>query len=183
MPAIAKTTHEEVVSVTRNLVKRHGADSVSMLSVAEAIGVSGPSLYKRFTDRAGLLAAVERQVLDDLARAMIRASRTAEDKLNAMAHAYRRFAHAHPRLYALLYSGATVGDEEGTAARVKAIQPLMKEFEVRVGAERALVHARVFTAFLHGFVSMENAHEFRMGPGVDEAFTLGLQAVIPPVAK
>jgi AcrR family transcriptional regulator len=181
VPAIAKTTDEEVVAVTRRLIKRHGADAVSMLSVAQAIGVRAPSLYKRFADRQGLLSAVEQQVLTELGKKMLTASRapTPTEQLNAMALAYRRFARAHPRLYALLYSGATLGDAAGTTARAQAIKPMLDAFEALVGAERALPSARVFTAFLHGFVSMENAHEFRMGPGVDDAFNLGLQAVIP----
>jgi len=179
-PAIAKTTDEEVVAVARDLVERSGAEALSMQSVAEAIGVRAPSLYKRFPDRAGLLAAVERQALEELARTLNRAARASSPtaKLRAMAHAYRRFARAHPRLYALLYSGATVGDAEGTAARRRAAEPALNAFGVLVGPERALPAARVLTAFLHGFVSMENAGEFRLGPGIDEAFRLGLESVI-----
>jgi AcrR family transcriptional regulator len=80
--------------------------------LAKAIGVRAASLYKRFPDRAGLLVAVERQALEALADTLSRAMRavTPAGKLQAMAHAYRRFGRAHPRPYALLYSGATVVD-------------------------------------------------------------------------
>ena len=47
-----------------------------------------------------------------------------------------------------------------------------------VGIERALEAARLLTAFVHGFVSMEIAGAFRLGGDVDRAFRYSLDAII-----
>lgn len=180
-PAIAKTTDDDVMAAARRLIEEAGAEAVSMQAVADAIGVRAPSLYKRFTDRAGLLARVERQVLAELTMLLERAARRSSspvDRLAAMARAYRRFARANPRLYAMLFSGTLPHDDEGTAARQKAAQPVIEAFAALAGKDDALARARAATAFLHGFVSMEIAGEFRLGPGVNEAFELGLSLVL-----
>jgi AcrR family transcriptional regulator len=179
-PAIAKTTDEDVIVAARKAIEQSGADALSMQAVANVIGVSAPSLYKRFPDRAGLLARVERQVLAELATLLERAARRPSpiEQLEAMARTYRRFARANPRLYAMLYSGALPQDDEGTAARRKAAQPALAAFAAIAGEDQALPRARALTAFLHGFVSMEIAGEFRLGPGVDDAFELGLSLVL-----
>lgn len=179
-PAIAKTSDAEVVAAARAIVERDGMAALSMQSVAEAIGVRPPSLYKRFTDRAELLLAVEAQALEQLGAALERSSSKLPfaRRPKAMALAYRRFARRHPRLYALLFSGATVGDRGATEARRRAVAPLLEVLSALLGPDRALPAARVLTAFLHGFVTMENVGEFRLGPGVDEAFNLGLTTLL-----
>jgi len=179
-PAVAKTSDEEVVAAASKLVERVGAPALSMQAVAEQIGVRAPSLYKRFPDRAALLVAVERRALVDLARALTRASRStsAAANLASMGRAYRRFGRSRPHLYALLYSGATRGDPAATQARRETAAPALRAFAALVGEDSALSATRVFTAFLHGFISMEIAGEFRLGPGIDEAFERGLRTLI-----
>ena len=46
----------------------------------------------------------------------------------------------------------------------------------------ALSAARLFTAFLHGFATMENGGEFKMGGSVDAAFGFGLEAILGGLA-
>ncbi len=173
MPAPAKTSDEKIVTAARELVARLGAEALSMQAVADRVGLRAPSLYKRFPDRAALLEAVERRVLADLERTIRRAARPG--KIAPVARAYRQFAKRHRRLYELLFSGATRDSPDAVAARGRAAQPAVDLMAQLVGESRALAATRVLTAFLHGFVSMENAGEFRLGPGVDQSFSLGLR--------
>ena len=176
MPAPAKTSDEQVVTVARALVARSGAGALSMQAVAAALGLRAPSLYKRFPDRAALLSAVEERVLGELEQTVRRA---APDGVRALAHAYRNFGKRHRHLYELLFSGATRDDPAALAARLRAVQPALDLMTSLVGKKRALAATRVLTACVHGFVSMESAGEFRLGPGVEQAFELGLRMLTP----
>jgi len=162
------------------LVERSGAESLSMQAVAEEVGVRAPSLYKRFSDRAELLAAVELDVLASLRRALERAAKTSKPAadLDEMGRAYRRFAKSHPRLYEMLFSRSAPRGADADRARAEAAKPMIDRVAQLVGEKRALASARVVTAFVHGFVSMENAGAFRLGEGVDEAYELGLSMLL-----
>jgi len=180
VPAVAKTSDAEIVDAARVLIERDGADSLSMQAVADAVGIRAPSLYKRFEDRAALLAAVELEAFTSLTETLERAAKTGNPTrdLTEMSRAYRRFAKLHPRLYEMLFSrpGARGGDAE--RARQDAARPVLERMAMLVGDKRALASSRVLTAFVHGFVSLENADAFRLGDGVDDAYALGVATLL-----
>jgi len=176
MPAIAKTSDEEILQAARALIEREGVANLSMQAVAEAVGIRAPSLYKRFADRATLLSAVERESFVTIRRVLERASAsgTPRQALDEMARAYRRFAKGHPRLYEMLFSRSAPGGTDADRARAEASEPVLARMTELVGEDKALASTRVMNAFVHGFVSMENAGAFKLGPGVDDAFALGI---------
>jgi AcrR family transcriptional regulator len=180
MPAPAKVSDDEVVAAARRLIEREGPAALSMNAVAEEVGVRAPSLYKRFADRAALLAAVQRQVFAELGhRLEVAAARPGpQQALAAMATAYRAFARAKPHLYTLMFAPDVAHDAAGDDARRLAAQPIVSRLGDWVGRERALPTARVLTAFVHGFVSMELQGAFRLGGDVDDAFALGLDLLL-----
>jgi AcrR family transcriptional regulator len=186
MPAPAKVTDDEVVAAARRLIERHGVGALSMQAVADEVGVRAPSLYKRFADRGALLAAVQRGVFTDVERRLEGAAAlhtSAKLALGSMATSYRAFARAHPHLYELMFSRDVPHDAAGDEARRIAARPIVARLTDWVGAERALPAARVVTAFVHGFVSMELQGAFRLGGNVDEAFRLGLELLVPPLGR
>jgi AcrR family transcriptional regulator len=180
MPAPAKVTDAEVVAAARRLVERDGPAALSMQAVADEVGVRAPSLYKRFADRAALLSAVQQEVFAELGHKLeVTAARPGpQQALAAIAAAYRAFARARPHLYTLMFSPEVGHDAAGDAARRQAAQPVISRLTDLVGRERALPTARVLTAFVHGFVSMELQGAFRLGGDVDDAFDLGLRLLL-----
>ena len=87
-----------------------------MRRVAEAVGVRGPSLYKRVPDRAALLRAIADAVVADLADDVVRRSTSSEDPgadLAPRRTAYRAFVRANPNGYRLLFSALPAGGEPG----------------------------------------------------------------------
>ena len=151
-PAAARTSIPEILAAARALVESGGVEAVTMAAVAERVGVKAPSLYKRFADRNGLIAAVATDVATDLARAM-RAAATDTDpaaRLEALAVAYRSFALAAPRSTALIFSGVVPGAEPSPESQAEAARPVLEAAEAIVGPARALAAARVLTAFAHG---------------------------------
>lgn len=185
MASPAKTTDAAIVAAARKLVEKHGRRGFSMKDVARLVGVRAPSLYGRFKHRSELIGAVELQVWDELARALAGARRSPNPvvMLARQAAAYRRFAKENPLGYTLIYDFEAERTEAGRAARAAAVAVCMPAFAALVGRDRAFAAARVLTPFLHGFVSMELAGAFRLGPDLDQAFTDGVQTILAGLAS
>lgn len=77
-------------------------ESLSMRAVADAVGVTAPSIYRHFADKDELISAVVVEVFEELDHAMLAAGEGVVDplqRLHAYGLAYLRFALAHPEHY------------------------------------------------------------------------------------
>ena len=96
---------KEIVTAARELLASSAdADAVSIRQVADAVGVTSPSIYLHFADKDELLSAVVVDVFADLDAAMIAAGDGIDnpvDRLCAYGLAYVRFAVEHPEQYRL----------------------------------------------------------------------------------
>jgi AcrR family transcriptional regulator len=182
-PAPSRTSTDAIVGAARRILESGGVDAVTMRSVAEVVGVKGPSLYKRLPDRAALLRAVADSVVEDLARTMSRAVETADPRadLRASAVAYRAFVHDNPNGYRLLFTDlADANPEASSLAALGA--PVVDAMTRLIGPTDALEGARTFVAWAHGFVSMELAGAFRLGGDLDAAYAFGIDAILAGVS-
>jgi AcrR family transcriptional regulator len=184
VPSPPKTSAAEIITAARKLVERDGKDALSMANVAAAVGVRAPSLYGHFADRAALLAAVEIDLFADMrdALAKTKPSRRPVVALTRHAHAFRAFAKAHPRGFALMFDADADRSDAGQRARVAALAPAMEQLAALVGGRDVLRAARVLSPFLIGFVAMELAGAFRLGPGIDAAFDYGVATILSGLA-
>jgi AcrR family transcriptional regulator len=182
-PAPARTSADAIVAAARDLLAREGPAGVTMQSVGAAAGVRGPSLYKRFADRAALLGAVASAARADLGARLAR--QTADDpvqRLRGMATVYRAFAHEAPHVYALLFAPG-VPDPAGVRERAAAAGPVLAVTRDLCGPDAALPAARLLTAFVHGWVSMELAGAFQLGGDVEAAFDFALTTLLDALAR
>jgi AcrR family transcriptional regulator len=95
---------EIVVAAKRLLAAADRADDVPIRAIAEAVGVTTPSIYLHFTDKQDLLAAVVADVFRELDDAMIEAAADQTQplgRLRAFGLAYVRFALEHREHYRL----------------------------------------------------------------------------------
>jgi AcrR family transcriptional regulator len=96
---------EEILGAARELLaETNDADAVSVRSVAERVGVSTPSIYLHFADKAALMDAVCEQVFADLDRVMEEAAATTDDPFDGLrlrGVVYARFALENPEQYRL----------------------------------------------------------------------------------
>ncbi|MBB6563721.1 AcrR family transcriptional regulator [Acidovorax soli] len=99
----------DLLAAARKLLRKGGAQAVTMRAVAEVVGVSTTVVYALFPDKAALIA----QAVDDdlkrfsrhLQQALAQAS-DARDALRKVARAYAAFGVAHPQSYRLMFMEA-----------------------------------------------------------------------------
>jgi AcrR family transcriptional regulator len=106
-------------------IHSHGMDGLTLRGVGSTLGVSRTALYRHFTDKAALLAAVAaegfRTLREQTARAWEDGGRGLRG-FEAMGVAYVRFAITHPSHYRVMFGAdiSNVGDaelaDEGTGA-------------------------------------------------------------------
>lgn len=96
----------EILVAARELLEETGSeDAVSIRSVAARVGVTTPSIYLHFADKAELIDAVCDAVFAELDEQMMAASSTADDPFEALRRfglEYVAFAQAHPEQYRIV---------------------------------------------------------------------------------
>ena len=94
---------DEIVSAAKELLAAASSvDDVSIRAVADAVGVTPPSIYLHFADKNELVAAVVADVFTELDAAMLDAAASAAgpmERLRDYGMAYVRFAVEHPEHY------------------------------------------------------------------------------------
>jgi AcrR family transcriptional regulator len=177
-PAPARTSDVALIQAARTLLARDGIEAVTMQKVGAMVGVSGPSLYNRFANRDALLRAVEDTVLEEFAAKLRTAAGGGHrEALARMAAVYRGFARESPKFYALIFA-PPAWDEARVATRAVLAEPLLAITHRMVGPTAALPAARLLTALLHGWVSMELSGAFGFGGDLEAAFDYALGAAI-----
>jgi AcrR family transcriptional regulator len=117
---------EIIVAAKQLLAAAANADDVSIRAVADAVGVTAPSIYLHFADKNELLGAVVSDVFTTLDTAMLEAGAGVDSpmaKLRAYGLAYVQFALAHPEHY-----------------RIATMDPCPMPFVDEVMASSAFVH-------------------------------------------
>ncbi len=96
---------EDIIIATKKLLMETGnSQGVSIRAVADAVGVTSPSIYLHFADKNDLLNAVVADTfreLDDAMLAEAALATTPLGRLRACGLAYVRFAVTHPEHYRL----------------------------------------------------------------------------------
>jgi AcrR family transcriptional regulator len=169
------------VAAARGLLEQGGLEAVTMASVASVVGVRPASLYKHVRDREALLVAVGEDAAAELAAILGSATgKPGADparRLASLADAYRAFAARSPRAASMLFADLGPGTGLPVEASAIAARPVIDVAASMVGPDDALPAARVLTAFVHGFTSMESAGAFRLGGDVDRAFRYGVEVL------
>jgi AcrR family transcriptional regulator len=98
---------DEILDATERLmVDRGDADAVSVRDVADAVGVTPPSIYLHFADKSDLVFAVCERNFARLDEEMETAASGASDPVEALlrrGRAYVRFGLEHPEQYRILF--------------------------------------------------------------------------------
>jgi AcrR family transcriptional regulator len=173
MPTPERASLDDIVAAARDLLESDGLPRLTMQAVADRVGVRAPSLYKRVRNRDDLVRIVTEATIRDLGDRLnaVTASGDARTDLGELAREFRRFAHARPGGYRLVFAPAGPGM---TGAVAHAVAPILRVVTELAGPAQALEAARLVTAWANGFVSMELAGAFNLGGDVDEAYEYGI---------
>jgi len=183
MPTPARTSLEQIVNAGRDIVEADGIDGVTMQSIAAAVGVKPPSLYKRIRSRNDLLRLVANDAAAELTRDLDAAVAGEDPRhdLAALARTFRRFARDNRGAYSLIFAPLPDDARADPEWSIKASAPVIAATERLAGTTDALEAARTVVAWANGFISMELAGAFRLGGDVDRAFDYGVDRLVAAI--
>lgn len=158
-----------IVAAARQILDEEGRDALTMRRLAAAVGIRAPSLYKHFPDKAAVEAALIEDGFIELASTFERALEATGPSLQALAEAYRAFAHASPDRYRLMTRGPLPRERLRPGVEAAAAEPLL-----RVSVDPDV--ARAVWAFAHGMTILELDGRFPPGADLDAAWAAGTAA-------
>lgn len=161
---------EEILAAAESLlVETASEDAVSIRAVAQAVGVSPPSIYRHFADKDMLLLEVCRHSFTHFNAALeeaLGADGTAEQMVE-LGHAYIRYAREYPEHYRIMfmarfelsaqaYAEEMVSDGSSFALLLRIAQQLIDSGRVRPEiAVRGALHVGIlFWSAVHGLASL-----------------------------
>ncbi|WP_369244086.1 TetR/AcrR family transcriptional regulator [Streptomyces sp. R41] len=120
---------QEVKAAALRQLAEGGPEALSLNAIAKQVGMTGPALYRYFTNRDSLLTDLVIDAYGDLASALSRAADAGTTdpvaRLTAVVHAYRAWAVAEPHRYRLLFRAPLQGYDAQSTSLVEASQPAM----------------------------------------------------------
>jgi AcrR family transcriptional regulator len=146
-------------------IQDDGVEQLTLRSVGEKLGVSRTALYRHFSDKQALLAAVGREGFRMLRRALIEASEQhgrGRQGFEAMGLAYVRFAVGHPSHYRVMFGRfieSCAKDTEFVDEAIAAFQVLVDSIveQQQAGLVRhddPLILARFIWSIVHGIAML-----------------------------
>jgi len=155
----------------------HGADGLTMRTLAADVGCSPMKAYRYFRDKDELLAAMRAMAFDRFAAALEDAAAGAGDsraKAFAIGEAYVAFALSNREAYRLMFESGPIDDTAFpalAAARARADRSMTGYVEAMIadgvlkGDARTI--GQMFWAAVHGVVLLELTGLLTRGAGAD----------------
>jgi AcrR family transcriptional regulator len=181
MPYPSKISRETIVQTAREMIEAQGVERLSINVLAEKLGVKTPSLYRYVGDKTGLLRAVNEDTVAGLFAVLgdaLNSPGTTDERLLAVAMAYRQYAQQHPITYGLAFTNTIPELRPDDAEQEQGALPYQALMAEVSGEANSLPALRGMQALIHGFVMLELAQQFRRGGDLDAAFAQSVQAYI-----
>jgi AcrR family transcriptional regulator len=146
-------------------IDRHGVAALTLRSIGDRLGVSRTALYRHFSDKPALLAAVGREGFRLLREALTESWEQhgrGRPGFEAMGLAYVRFAVAHPAHYRVMFGGfieSCAKDDEFVEEAKTAFQVLVNALVEQQDAglvrrDDPLLLARMIWSLVHGIAML-----------------------------
>ena len=157
---------QEILDGAARLLRESGdEEAVSIRAVAEAVGVTPPSIYMHFADKGALMRAVcsdQFTVLHDYLEAAVEGVDDPDEQLRQRGKAYVRFGVEHPEHYRLLFmakSGAIPAPDDHLLSAASGFSQLVANVERCIDAgtiapQDPLLVATGLWTLVHGVTSL-----------------------------
>jgi AcrR family transcriptional regulator len=171
--ARAGLTPTRVIAEAAAVADEVGLDRLTLAAVAARLGVTLPSLYKHINGldalRRELALLGLRELTAELSAAAV--GRAGRDALQAVAGAYRMYAHRRPGVTTATVAAPQPDDTEHVAVSEQILGVLVAALGGYRLAGADLIDAiRSLRVALHGFTSLEDAGGFGLAQSLDGTF-------------
>ena len=180
MPYPSKTDREAILSAAVKELVQGGIRDLSLRNIAASLDLAPNAIYRYFSDRRALEAALANEAARQLELALRKAADGCEPvtAIRQMSSAYIKFARNNRHLYEAMMSLHT---PEHDAAFHQSLWTFTVEQVQRIaGPDRAAQASVALWAFLHGAVGLEAAQvlgEIKPASGLEFGFEAWLMAV------
>ena len=179
---------EAVLEAAARIADRHGLAGLTMAALAAELKIKPPSLYSHFDGLPAVEDGLTLRGLDGLLATSreVAMGLSGWAAIEALAKAHRRFALAHPGLYAALLRHAEDRSPAIRTAATAYLQVVLSALrEYNLDRETCLHVARVLHAALRGFVTLELNNGFGLPIEVEKSFEvlLGILKTGMPTRK
>jgi AcrR family transcriptional regulator len=154
-----RSRREQLLSAAAELFHQRGFHAVSMEDIGAAAGIAGPSVYKHFPSKAGLLCAIARRAADRLALDAERARQSSADEaeaLHRLVKSYVRTLSGSPELsVGLSITGANI-PEQDRAELLRVQRDYVAQWVELLVAARPELNAREAKITVHAALTIAN---------------------------
>lgn len=183
---MAASTADRILDAAEARFSARGFSATSLGDIADEVGIRTPSLYKHFSSKKELYAAVMARLIDPFVELLNEILATPTDERDATANleAVVDYYLRHPNLARLVQHAALAGGDEMELLVDRWVAPLLRRSaELTVGAPffegkspiEAMQVVMAFHSLLVGYVTLAPLHSRLMGADFLEADALTRQ--------
>jgi AcrR family transcriptional regulator len=157
MPYPSKTDRETILSAALKQLAHVGIRDLSLRNLAASLDLAPNAIYRYFSDRAALEAALASEAARQMELALRRAAEGREPvtAIREMSSAYIKFAKENHHLYGVMMSPHV--PEHDTTLHQSLWTFTVEQVKRIAGSDQAAQAAVALWAFLHGAVALEAA--------------------------
>jgi AcrR family transcriptional regulator len=160
MPYPSKTDRQTILSAAVKHLARSGIRGLSLRNLAASLDLAPNAVYRYFSSRSALEAALANEAARRLELALRKAAggREPVTTIREMSSAYMKFARDNRHLYHVMMSFHT--PDHDTPSRQSLWAFTVEQVQRIAGSDRAAQASVALWAFLHGAVTLEAAQVF-----------------------
>ena len=179
MPYPSKTDRQAILSAAVKDLAHRGIRDLSLRNLAASLDLAPNAIYRYFSDRSVLEAALANEAARRLELALRKAAdgREPVTAIREMSSAYIKFARDNRHLYEVMMS--LHAPEHDTTSHQSLWTFTVEQVQRIAGSDRAARASVALWAFLHGAVALEAAQvlgEIKPASGIEFGFEAWLMA-------